>query len=56
MTVKEANKKLEEFGLSLKINNEPESYDKSKAIIAEQTPKEGIIQSKGGYIMCEIQN
>ena len=54
MTVKDAKKALQEIGLDLKVDNEPESYDKSKAIITDQTPKEGIIQDKGGYIVCEV--
>lgn len=56
MTVKDAKKVLQDIGLDLKINNEPEGYDKAKTIIVNQTPKEGIIQDKGGYIMCEIEN
>lgn len=55
MTVKDAKKTLQEIGLDIKINNEPESYDKAKAIIIEQTPKEGINQEKGGYVVCEIE-
>ncbi len=54
MSVKDAKKLLQEIGLDIKINDEPENYDKSKAIITEQTPKEGISQDKGGYIVCEI--
>ena len=54
MNVKDAKKILQEAGLDLKINNEPENYDKSKTIIIEQTPKEGIKIDKGGYIVCEI--
>ena len=54
MTVKDAKKMLQEMELDLKVNNEPEDYDKSKAIITEQTPREGITQDKGGYIVCEI--
>ena len=56
MSVKDAKKTLQELELDLKVNNEPENYDKSKTIIKEQIPKEGIIQEKGGYIMCEIEN
>ena len=55
MTVKEAKKVLQEIELDIKINNEPENYDKTKAIITEQIPKEGIIQEKGGYVVCEIK-
>lgn len=54
MTVKEAKALLKEIGLDLKINNSEEKLDTSKAIITDQTPKEGITQQKDGYIVCEV--
>lgn len=56
MTVKEAKKILEEIGLNIKVNIEFENYEKDRAIITEQTPKEGIVIEKNASIICEIKS
>ena len=53
MTINEAKKVLEELELNIKIDNEQENLDKSKTIIIEQTPKEGIKVNKGSKIIIK---
>ena len=55
MTFNEAKKALQELELDIKIESEPENIDKSKAIITNQIPKEGIKMKKGEYVLCKIE-
>ncbi len=55
MTINEAKKVLKDLELELKISNSYDGMKQSEVIIKEQLPKEGIIQEKGGYIVCEIE-
>lgn len=55
MTIKEAKKVLEDAGLNIKLNVESEEgIDKTKVIVKEQTPKQGLRGEKGGVVMCDI--
>ncbi len=57
MSVKDAEKALKELGLELTINNidlDGKEIDTSKAIITNQTPKEGITINSGTTIYCDI--
>ena len=55
MTVKEAKKALEDVGLEIELKlDDEEKIDKSKTIIADQTPKLGIKSTVGGKVLCEI--
>lgn len=55
MTIKEAKTALSEIGLELKLNVDSEDgIDKTKTVIKNQTPKQGITSSTGGYVMVDI--
>ena len=53
LSVKEAEKILEEIGIE--IDGNMEEVDKEKAIIKEQIPKEGIKVNKGSKIIVNVQ-
>ncbi len=56
MSVKDANKALEDLGLVLKLDVENEkAIDKKNTYIKEQIPKQGIMQESGGEVMCKIE-
>ncbi len=55
MTVKDAKNTLKELELEIKISNSYEGMKESETIIKEQIPKGGIIQEKGGYVVCEVE-
>jgi len=55
MKIKDAKQVLNNVGLELKLNVEEEKIDKENTIIIEQTPKQGIDQTKGSTVMCEIK-
>lgn len=56
LTVAEAEKQLEELGLSLEIRNieQEQEIDKKETIIKEQTPKPGITIESGATVYVEI--
>ena len=54
MNILDATKVLKEVNLSLKIQNEPETYDKEQTVIKIQLPKKGIRVYEGTKIIVEI--
>ncbi|MCI9177875.1 MAG: PASTA domain-containing protein [Clostridia bacterium] len=54
MSITQASKVLKEVNLSLKIQNEPEIYDKEQTMIKTQLPKKGISVYEGTKIIVEI--
>ena len=55
MTVSEASKVLKNVNLDLQIENEPEEMDKTKVVVKEQLPKQGISVYEGTKIILKIQ-
>ena len=56
MSIKDAKSALEELELELKLNVDNENeIDKSKAIIVNQIPKQGITSEVGSKVMVDIQ-
>ncbi len=54
MTIQEATKALKEVNLDLQIQNEPEDIDKTKVVVKEQLPKQGIRVYEQTKIIIEI--
>lgn len=54
MTITEATKALKNVNLDLQIENEPENIDKTKVVVKEQLPKQGISVYEGTKIMISI--
>ncbi len=55
MTIIEATKILKNVNLDLQIENEKEDIDKTKVVVKEQLPKQGIRVYEGTKIICKIQ-
>ncbi len=55
MTIREASKVLKNVNLDLQIENEPEEIDKTKVVVKEQLPKQGISVYEGTKIIVKIQ-
>lgn len=55
MTISEASKVLKNVNLDLQIENEPEEMDKTKVVVKEQLPKQGISVYEGTKIILKIQ-